>query len=250
MCWLPITDATFCHLAGVDPTDTKAASHQGIPAIDSINHWNAIATGAPTKRTSIVLSAPVAAAESSRLDDEGHEIVSASKCATAMAKACAAATEGGSAACTTCLESAWPGIAKEGCTETDGAAFCGVNGGGGGNDWALILWPHKLVMGTQGLKGWWTAPIHPNATSAHAQIHDPGCPDGCVFDLVADPGEHHDLSAKLPQVKQQLLAAAKAAKETAFQTNETPGYTTCENATLVQERNHGFVGMVCAKDEL
>ena len=37
--------ATFCTLAGVYPTDTKAAQHPGIPPIDSISHWHAIATG-------------------------------------------------------------------------------------------------------------------------------------------------------------------------------------------------------------
>ena len=87
-------------------------------------------------------------------------------------------------------------------------------------------------------------------SAAKPRRANPGCPDGCVFDLSSDPGEHHDLSQSLPQVKKQLLAAAEEAKKTAFQTNETPGYTNCENASSVQERNHGFVGIVCTKDEL
>lgn len=249
------TDATFCYLAGVDPTDKKAAAHQGIPAIDSINHWDAIAKGIPTARNSIVLAMPVAGTEGARLDDDGHEILISSQCEAALASACGSAVDTGVTACMSCLERAWPAVAQtlagsSGCSEQDREAFCGANGGGQGADWGLILWPHKLVMGRQGGKGWWTGPIHPNATSAHARIVDPGCPDGCVFDLSSDPGEHHDLSQSLPQVKKQLLAAAEEAKKTAFQTNETPGYTNCENASSVQERNHGFVGIVCTKDEL
>lgn len=48
--------ATFSALAGVDPTDAKAASNKGIPAIDSVNLWGAISSGSPTNRTTIVLS--------------------------------------------------------------------------------------------------------------------------------------------------------------------------------------------------
>ncbi len=247
--------ATFCYLAGVDPTDKKAAAHPGIPAIDSINHWDAIAKGTPTTRNSIVLAMPVRGTPDIQLDDDGHEIVTAPQCAAAMATACGTAVDEGVAACTACLEGAWPAVAKTlggspGCSKQDREAFCGISGGGSGGDWALILWPHKLVMGTQGGKGWWTAPVHPNETSAHSHYVDPGCPDGCVFDLSSDPGEHHDLSASLPQVKKQLLAAAEEAQKTAFQTNETPGYSNCENASAVEARNHGFVGIVCTKDEL
>ena len=70
-----------------------------------------------------------------------------------------------------------------------------------------------------------------------------------MFDLSKDPGEHNDLSASLPQVKQQLLEALAAANRTAFQTNDTPGYTKCEAPEVVEARNRGFVGMVCAAGE-
>ena len=70
-----------------------------------------------------------------------------------------------------------------------------------------------------------------------------------VFDLSKDPGEHNDLSASLPQVKQQLLEAMADANRTAFQTNDTPGYTKCEAPAVVEARNRGFVGMVCAAGE-
>ena len=129
-------------------------------------------------------------------------------------------------------------------------------------------------MGSQGGKGWWQNPVHPNASSVHFANSDPGCPAGCgaslachsrvsrlsctstcigfcraVFDLSKDPGEHNDLSASLPQVKQQLLEALAAANRTAFQTNDTPGYTKCEAPAVVEARNRGFVGMVCTASE-
>lgn len=252
-CVVLVTDATFCYLAGVDPTDQKAAAHPGIPAIDSINHWAAIAKGTPTTRTSIVLAMPVPGNPDASLDDDGHVIETSSQCVAALTNTCGAAANVSATTCMACLEATSPAVAKtlaasSGCTKQDKEAFCGTNGGGKGSDWGLILWPHKLVMGTQGGKGWWTAPIHPNSTSANSHINDPGCPDGCVFDLSEDPGEHHDLSASLPEVKKQLMAAAEEAKKTAFQTNETPGYTSCESATVVEERNHGFVGIVCKKE--
>ena len=90
--------ATFCRLAGQDPTDTKAAQHPGIPAIDSIvsrwswrvrrfgqaerclllpqDHWDAISTGAQTGRSSIVLSVAMTKAVGQNLveDDQGNEV--------------------------------------------------------------------------------------------------------------------------------------------------------------------------------
>ena len=55
-----------------------------------------------------------------------------------------------------------------------------------------------------------------------------------MFDIEKDPRELTDLAAQLPQVKQQLLAALAAANATAFQTNETPGYTNCVDPKVVQ----------------
>ena len=36
---------------------------------------------------------------------------------------------------------------------------------------AVIVWPYKLVNGKQQGKGWWSAPVHPNAS------HDSGDKD-------------------------------------------------------------------------
>ena len=47
----------------------------------------------------------------------------------------------------------------------------------------------------------------------------------------------------------QLMAAMVAANATAFQTNDTPGYTKCQLPAAVEATNHGFVGIVCSADE-
>merc|ERR1719231_2105598 len=47
--------ATWCHLAGVDPSDRSAAAAR-LPPIDSLNMWNALSTGAATPRSAVVLS--------------------------------------------------------------------------------------------------------------------------------------------------------------------------------------------------
>ena len=38
-------------------------------------------------------------------------------------------------------------------------------------------------MGSQGGKGWWQNPVHPNASSVHFANSDPGCPAGCGASL-------------------------------------------------------------------
>lgn len=63
--------ATFSELAGVDPTDAKAARSPGIPAIDSVSAWAAISSGAMTSRTTIVLSSMSNAQENPEWDEMG-----------------------------------------------------------------------------------------------------------------------------------------------------------------------------------
>jgi hypothetical protein len=118
-CWGPGSRyATFCELAGVDPTDAKAAQHPGIPPIDSISHWTAIATGQQTGRSSIVLSTPANLGSLGSLDE----------------------------------------------TEL-GAEVAAAHGSGyeakGSGDGAVIVWPHKLVVGHQRGMGVWCAPPDP-----------------------------------------------------------------------------------------
>ena len=45
----------------------------------------------------------------------------------------------------------------------------------------MAVYRYKLVLGNQKGKGWWSSPIHPNATQKSIKDNNPGCPDdGCV----------------------------------------------------------------------
>ena len=113
-------------------------------------------------------------------------------------------------------------------------------------DAAIIVWPHKLVLGTQRGMGVWTGKVHPNATTK-LKDNDSGCPNGCLFDISVDPTEHVDISAKMPEVKAHLLAKLSDANATTYQTNDTPGFENCRSPKEVEQENHGFVGMVCTR---
>ena len=54
----------------------------------------------------------------------------------------------------------------------------------------------ELIIGRWFGWGVWLGPSSPNGTANGAEANpgvDPGCPDGCLFDVVADPAEHVDL---------------------------------------------------------
>ena len=175
--------STFSTLAGVDPADDKASGHPGIPAIDSIDLWDAIASGTPTNRTTIVLS-----------------------------------------------------VAK-------GTQWDQVEGGGG-SDEAIIVFPYKYVKGKQKGMGVWTGKVHPNATATLVD-NDPGCPDGCIFNIESDPTEHINLAPAQPDLLQKLKAQLAKEAEGAYQTNDTPGYTKCENPAKVEADHQGFCFPPC-----
>eukprot|EP01052_Picozoa_sp_SAG31_P045514 SAG31_NODE_8340_length_1471_cov_0.948251_1_plen_67_part_00 len=50
------------------------------------------------------------------------------------------------------------------------------------------------------------------------------------------------------QIKVKLEHALAEANRTLFQTSETPGYSKCVDASVVEARNNGFVGIVCEPD--
>lgn len=86
-------------------------------------------------------------------------------------------------------------------------ADCDENNAGTGMvDAALIVGNYKIVTGTQGGLGYWQGPQFPNGSVPH---QDPGCPHGCLFDIVADPEEHHDLRAEQPELFQQVCFGRK-----------------------------------------
>lgn len=67
----------------------------------------------------------------------------------------------------------------------------------------------KVIV--DGWKGWgvFLGPTSPNGTANGAEDSpgiDPGCPNGCLFNLSSDPTEHFDLSHEEPELLGAMLA--------------------------------------------
>ena len=120
-----------------------------------MSHWTAIVTGQQTGRSTIVLSTHLSPDILGPLgtlseDAEGLEHLE-------MAAALAGTAD--------------PNATGSAATKAKGIDKV---------DAAIIVWPHKLVLGKQRGMGVWTGKVHPNAT-ARLVDNDPGCPAGCVF---------------------------------------------------------------------
>jgi hypothetical protein len=64
----------------------------------------------------------------------------------------------------------------------------------------------KLITGNQNPAGW-AAALYPNSTSSEGDTgFAADCSAGCLFNVTADPGEHHDLSAAMPDERDAMLA--------------------------------------------
>ena len=57
---------------------------------------------------------------------------------------------------------------------------------------------HKLIWGEQFGFGVRYSQNTPNATGKSHASNDPGCPKGCLYDILEDPGEYNDLSSAEP----------------------------------------------------
>ena len=162
--------ATFSALAGAHSFDFKAAAN-GLPPVDSVDHWATLSTGAPSTRKNIML------------------------------------------------------------TED-----------------AFIVWPFKIVQGSQGGKGIWTGPKSPNATKV--KDNDPGCDKegpGCLFNIETDESEHIDLALSQPALMANLTAQWQALQvaHPYFQTNDTPNYTNCTTTKAFAAAHGNFGGPIC-----
>ena len=98
---------------------------------------------------------------------------------------------------------------------------------------ALISGRFKLLLGRQGQAGW-DGPLAPNASSP---AHDPHAPSldcsgalGCLFDVLADPGEHNDVAAENPAVAAAMAARLAELRKGFFSNSD------------------GEAGLVCAHD--
>ena len=153
--------ATFCALAGVDPTDARAAA-AGLPPIDSVNVWPLLSgTTTTSPRKTIEFATSV----------------------------------GG------------------GPTNTSGHTAVG----------ALLSPPYKIIVGygpnhTIKRAGWSTYNT-PNTTSGDFNLLQVcgRTPDtGCLYDVFADPSEHHNLASGMPEQWEALYAQLLKANETVY----------------------------------
>lgn len=143
----------------------------------------------------------------------------------------------------------------------DGSNFTGTCVPAGYRHNGSLFVPHEgaLINGTlkvvvDGTKGWgvWLGPTSPNGTANGAEStpgDDPGCPAGCLFDLAADPTEHHDLSLAQPDVFENMLGRLAEWGRTLFQTNYSDAAdSTCLDDGAMLDKYGGFLGPRCGVD--
>ena len=181
--------ATFCALAGVDPTDTAAG--KAVPPIDSIDQWATIltpnATMAQGARQELVLAY--------NLDNRPY--------------------------------------AASGCNA------------------ALIQGEFKIVTGHQGASGFWTGPVHPNATGPPDPARNGtgcgafACCEGCLYNILDDPTEHHNLRASMPDKYMQMHARLAQLGNGTYQTSYIQPGLSCLSAEQAKIYYKGFRGPLC-----
>ena len=186
--------ATLLTLVGIDPAD-GGGSGTGFPAIDSMDQWSVLlkpnATVADSLRTELPLSfCPNTDPE---LGNRGAD------------NCCPTAEGGGWEANGTAIPpSGWRnGALIQKAVSDDGKTHSFF----------------KLVWGTQFGFGVHTSPNSPNASGQSHNSSDPGCPIGCVFDILADPNEINDISLANPNLFASMLKRQSAIGLTVHQTN-------------------------------
>jgi hypothetical protein len=84
---------------------------------------------------------------------------------------------------------------------------------------------YKLLTGTVNVAGR-GAPVFPNSTSPDPNDLSVDCGAGCLFDVMADPSESHDLASSLPAVVQSM-ATRLAVLARGFYSNNDTGIDVC-----------------------
>lgn len=91
-----------------------------------------------------------------------------------------------------------------------------------GGDAAYMRWPYKLIVGHVQQSGW-CGEVHPNNTLKWDSFKSiEHCNNtatgkiGCLFNVVDDPGEHHDLALSQPDIAADLLKRMQAAEKLWF----------------------------------
>lgn len=160
--------ATFCELAGVDPTDAVAAAH-GLPPIDSESLWPLL-QGEKATTSRQTLTAAV----------DYKFIVNISESSAVLV----------------------------------------------GDRWKYI---HGFL-----LLSYWQGPEFPNASSSpYGEILDPRlwhfC-EPCLFDMLQDPGEHHNVAVQHLDIVRIAEDALQDARATQFQPRSDKNEAECQDA--------------------
>jgi hypothetical protein len=111
--------------------------------------------------------------------------------------------------------------------------WLGLHAGLAAGKMAYLSWPHKIIYGQHMGLGVWTGHVYPNGT--HEGTASP-CVEGCVFDLLKDPTEHHDLQLSEPALFESLRQKRLEEGKSIYQTDYAePGTAACLNGS--QARN-------------
>ncbi|EGD79285.1 hypothetical protein PTSG_12912 [Salpingoeca rosetta] len=158
--------ATFCALAGVDPTDHRAAA-ANLPPIDSHNMWPYLAGQARfSPRDTVLVDRDV-----------------------------------------------------------------------------LVFGDYKLLLGASNPMANWSGPAYPNATTATSPIsrYTLNCSDpGCLFNVVEDPEERHDLAEEKPDILKLMKFTLTELAKSIFPYNPGPVDPQCMKTA--ETKYDGFYG--------
>lgn len=104
----------------------------------------------------------------------------------------------------------------------------------------------KLVWGQQFGFGVRTSALSPNATGKSHVSDDPGCPEGCLFDIIKDETETTDLrgTSEGAAIFKQLLERQQEIGLSVFQTNhsDVDDESDCITIAQMNEKYSGFLG--------
>jgi hypothetical protein len=104
----------------------------------------------------------------------------------------------------------------------------------------LISPPYKLVYGAM-VYSFWQGTSYPN-TSTNSTYNDAlttDCTLGCLYNILTDPTEHHEISAQFPSVVATMMARIGVLNATVFNADRGPLFNTCATAQTVY---NGFFG--------
>ena len=109
--------------------------------------------------------------------------------------------------------------------------------GHGGDAAYMAEGRYKLIVGHRVEQAGWCGQVHPNTTHKWDSFGDvTNCSatpakTGCLFDVLADPGEHVDLALTMPDKAQGIYAKMLAAEEQWFDPNRgAPDPLACQVA--------------------